>query len=63
MKQVTIESLKKGELFWRKPEAKSPYVFDGYCRYDRTYEGTYWEDISKGISLPKGKMVWTGITF
>ena len=55
---MTIESLKTGETFTRKPGAKKVYERGAYCRINKAYECTNYEDINDFIYIKKGKQVY-----
>ena len=57
-----IETLKKGELF-KKVTQKQVLVFNGYCRTNRKYEYTKFDDISSFGYIKKGVLVETDFEF
>jgi len=58
-----ISSLKKGEFFKRKPDARKVYVKGDYDRSERTYTGTDTEDISRAIYLKGTTRVYVGFDY
>lgn len=58
-----ISSLKKGEYFKRKPDARKVYVKGDYDRSERTYTGTDTEDISRAIYLKGTTRVYVGFDY
>lgn len=57
-KIVTIDKLKKGDLFTRKEGANTTYERGPYCRTNKAYECTDIEDINKWMYFKKGKEVF-----
>jgi hypothetical protein len=58
-----ISSLKKGEFFKRKPDARKVYVKGDYDRSERTYTGMDTEDISRAIYLKGTTRVYVGFDY
>lgn len=56
--QITkkIETLKKGDLFKKKGQ-KQILIYDGYCRYNKAYQYTKYEDMSASGYIKKGTIV------
>lgn len=63
MKTTTIDKLKKGDYFKRKPDSKTVHVYDGYNRHSKKYDSYKFEDVSSFISLKKGTTVYTDFDF
>ena len=55
---ITIEKIKKGDLFSKKKDSKKQFSKDLYCRVNKAYECTNKEDINDFIYLKKGKQVY-----
>lgn len=51
-----IEQLKKGEFF-RLKGGKQVYTAEGYCRYNRKYTGTNYDDINRQTYKKKGTLI------
>lgn len=62
-KQIKIEELKNGEFFKRKSGAKKTYQALGYCRTNKKYEASNYDDINDFIYLKKGTVVIIGFDF
>lgn len=58
---ATIESLKKGDYFKRKPEANETYEKDSYERSNKKWCCTAFSDFCKFIYLKKGTKVYIDI--
>lgn len=52
-----IEQLKKGDFFKLKAESKSVYVYEGYCRFNKAYVYSRFDDINAFGKRKKGTMV------
>mgnify|MGYP003110523327 CR=1 FL=1 len=63
MQQVKIENVKKGEFVRRKLDAKTTFIKDEYCRFDKRYILMNDQDISRSIGLKKGTTVFIGFTY
>ena len=65
MQQVTIETVKKGEFVRLNRTAKKvkTYIVNGYCRINKAYELSNWDDINEFKYLKKGRFVLTGFDF
>lgn len=63
MQQVKIEDVKKGEFVRRKLDAKTTFIKDEYCRFDKRYMLMDDQDISRFIGLKKGTTVFIGFTY
>jgi len=63
MNQKTIRNIPQGEYFKRKPDAKTVYVRNEYCRQTRRYICTSFEDINRSILLKAETPVYIGFTF
>lgn len=65
MQQVTIETLKKGEFVRLNGTAKKvkTYITNGYCRLNKAYEITNFDDISDVKYLKKGRFVLINFDF
>jgi hypothetical protein len=59
---VEIEKLKKGDFF-RRPSGKKVYIYNGYDRFNKKYEGGHWDDISGASYFKKGYKVEIGFDF
>lgn len=60
---MTIENLNKGLLFKRKESAKKIYMKEYYCRTNKAYCCTNYDDINDFIYLKKGTEVFTNFEF
>ncbi len=58
-----IETLKKGDFFKRKPDAKEVYVKADYCREDKKYQATKWSDHCAYLGFKKGTLVFVEFEF
>jgi hypothetical protein len=58
-----IETLKKDTFFRKKEGAKKTFILNGYCRLNKAYEATNWDDASDFIYIKKGKKVFTNFDF
>jgi hypothetical protein len=58
-----INELKKNDFFKRKDGAKKVFILNGYCRINKAYEATNYDDISEFIYLKKGKEVFTNFEY
>lgn len=58
-----INTLKKGDFFKLSENSKTVYIFKGFCRLNRKYEGGQWEDISESRYLEKGRLIFTDFEF
>ena len=63
MQQVKIEDVKKGEFVRRKLDAKTTFIRDEYCRFDKRYLLIDDQDINRWVSLKKGAKVFIGFTY
>ena len=54
----TIEQLNTGDTFRKKEGAKKLYERGAYCRENKAYECTNYEDINDFIYLKKGKQIF-----
>ena len=63
MRMIEIENVKKGDFLKRKPDAKKTYTRGDYDRMHGRYRVNDWDDISRDMLLPKGTLVWVGVTF
>mgnify|MGYP003671991009 FL=1 len=66
MNKVILKSLKKGDIFRRKPDGVE-YIRDHYNRKDMfgpaSYCCTDWHDIGRSIQLKPSTLVWVGFEF
>lgn len=58
-----IQTLSNGDFFKRKEGGKKVYQYGGYCRTNKAYVGTNWDDISDFIYIKKSKQVFTNFEF
>ena len=49
--QVTLSQVKQGEVFKRKPDAKTVFVRSHYDRGSKTFSCFDWEDVNREIFL------------
>jgi hypothetical protein len=63
MKTIAIEQVKKGDFVRRKADSKTTYIMDGYCRFNKAYQLTDFNDMSKCLYIKKGKMVFIDFDF
>lgn len=63
MKPVKLASLKQGEYFLRKPDAKKVYIRGEYNRGDKRYECYEFEDVNHFIYLKGEVEVYTEFEF
>lgn len=63
MRKVNIEDVKKGDYVRRKPDAKTTFVRGEYCRSDKKYEISDFEDMNRWVSLKKGTAVFVDFDF
>lgn len=65
MKQVSIETVKKGEFIRINGTTKKvkTYLKQDYCRLNKAYECVNWDDINDIKYLKKGRLVLTGFDF
>ncbi|MBP7109816.1 MAG: hypothetical protein KBA90_14750 [Chitinophagaceae bacterium] len=59
---LPIEKVKKNDFF-RLKGGKQVYSADGYCRYNRKYCGTSYDDIGKQTYKKKGTLVEVNFHF
>lgn len=64
---MTIRELKKGEYFTRKPidnpKDSQVYIKGDFDRSTRSYICIRFDDISRSISLPGDKQIYTDFVF
>jgi len=60
---VAIETVKKGDFFRRKPEAKTTFSREDFCRYSKKYEGQDFEDMNRVCYFKKGTLVFINFEF
>ena len=58
-----IKDIPNGELFKRKEGAKRVYIRGMYCRQEKRYSCTPWDDASGELLLKGGTVVFIGFTF
>jgi len=63
MQKVKIEDVRKGEFVRRKPDAKTTFIKDSYCRFDKRYMLMDDQDISRFVGIKKGTPVFIGFTY
>lgn len=64
MQQTTIANIKAGEYFKRKPDAKTVYIRDAYCRESRKYQCVNTNDVwGNGLLLKGTTPVYVGFTY
>ena len=61
--KTTIGSLKKNEFLKLKADAKKVYQFDGYCRQNKKYAGTDYDDFCRQVYRKKDCVVYIGFEF
>ena len=63
-KPVKIETIKtKREFIRRKADSKTTFITGGYCRFNKAYEITDWNNINKTMYLKKGTIVYIDFEF
>lgn len=62
-KMVPVENVRKGTFVRRTTTAKKTYQADGYCKLNRKYMFSDYEDSSREIGLKKGTMVFVGFEY
>jgi hypothetical protein len=62
METTTIEKVKKGDYF-RMPNKKTVYVFDGYNRHTRKYSYYKYHDVNSFGEKKKGTIVEINFDF
>jgi len=64
---IAIEKVDKRDFFILNPEVavsdKTVYTAEGYCRYNKKYCATRWNDIGHQVYKKKGTIVYTGFDF
>lgn len=60
---VKIETLKFGEYFKKKATSKKIFRLDEFCRFNKAYQATDFEDCSNFIYLKKGTNIFVGFEF
>lgn len=60
---VEINKLKKGDVFKLNENSKTIFVYDGYNRHIKKYEGYNFYDIGHFKEFKKGKKVFTNFEF
>lgn len=64
MQQTTLNKIKAGEYFMRKPDAKAVYIRGEYCREAGKYQCDKAEDVWGAGTLLKGStVVYIGFTY
>ena len=63
MRQETLKSLKKRELFKRKPDATTVFIRDHYERAEKRYCCSAYDDINREVFLKGITLVWVGFDF
>jgi hypothetical protein len=56
--QNKVENIKKGELIKRTPTAKTAYLRGDFCRVNKKYILTDYNDISRSIYVKKGTILF-----
>lgn len=59
----TLRTIKPGEYFKRKPEAKTVFSKGEYCRESKRFLCSDFDDINRFISLKGDTLVFVGFTF
>lgn len=59
----TIERVKIGDFFKRKPTAKKVFLRLGYNKFCKQYAAKNWDDINDYVHLKKGTLVFTDFEF
>lgn len=64
MQQTTLNKIKAGEYFKRKPDAAGVYIRGEYCRESRKYQCNKASDVWGNGTLLKGStIVYIGFTY
>jgi hypothetical protein len=64
MQTIEINKIKtKREFIKRKADSKTTYITGGYCRFNKAYEITDWNNINKTMYLKKGTEVFIDFEF
>jgi hypothetical protein len=63
MQNVNIKSVKQGDYFKRKPDAKTVYIRGEYCKASKAYSCIDAEDINKELLIKGDKLVVIGFTY
>lgn len=60
---VPLSTVKAGELFKRKPDAKTVFVRNHYDRATKSFSASDFDDINREVFIKANKMVFIGFTF
>lgn len=63
MKAVKLNEVKVGEVFKRKPDAKSVFVRNHYDKATKSFSASDWYDTSREIFIKANKVVFVGFEF
>ena len=63
MQKIKIEDVKKGDFVRRKIDAKTTFIKDEYCRYDKRYMLMDDQNINRFVGIKKGTPVYIGFTY
>ena len=63
MQHVNLKSIKQGDYFKRKVDAKTVYIRGEYCKASKAYSCIDAEDINKELMIKGDKVVVIGFTY
>jgi len=63
MEQKTLKSLKKGEYFLRKENSKSVYIRGEYCRSNKRYSCSPYDNVFGEVWIKGETIVFTDFEF
>jgi len=63
MQYKQLNSIRRGEFFRRKHDARATYVKGDYIRADKRFECQDWDDMNRFVYLNPKALVWIGFEF